>query len=248
MQLRWPTRTGGANKPAPSTGGPGSEPHDGRDQQLVSRADADAGPLRPVSQPEAPGENEACTPPLSRHADFNRLWLGQSVSSFGTQTSFLAMPLTAVLYLHADAAQLGLLGACERYAFIVPLLFIGVWVDRRRRRSLLWAHSLRMFVLYITVTLVGGLSALFGVAYGLHFQLLHRDRADHLRALRRARPGHVRGADRRRLWRLWRGRRARHDDRVARDAGCLRRAHSVQPVVVHPLPAAAASHPGAHRG
>lgn len=123
---------------------------------------------------------------LNRHADFNWLWLGQSVSSFGTQISMLAIPLTAVLYLHAGAAQLGLLSACERFAFIAPLLYIGVWVDRRARRPLLvgadlaralvlltipllaWVHDLRVYVLYVIVLLAGGLSALFGIAYGAY--------------------------------------------------------------------------------
>jgi MFS family permease len=125
-------------------------------------------------------------PSLNRHADFNWLWLGQSVSSFGTQVSMLAIPLTVVLYLHAGAAQLGVLSACERSAFLAPLLFIGVWVDRRARRPLLvgadlaratvlvaipvfaWTHHLQVYVLYIAVLLVGSLSALFEVAYGAY--------------------------------------------------------------------------------
>jgi hypothetical protein len=44
---------------------------------------------------------------LNRHGDFNRLWLGQALSSFGTQISTLAIPLTAVLYLRAGVRGVG---------------------------------------------------------------------------------------------------------------------------------------------
>ena len=36
---------------------------------------------------------------------FRRFWTGQTVSLFGDQIALLAVPLTAVLVLHAGAAQ-----------------------------------------------------------------------------------------------------------------------------------------------
>ncbi|NED77694.1 MFS transporter, partial [Streptomyces sp. SID9944] len=41
--------------------------------------------------------------------DFNFVWAGETASLVGTQVYQLAMPLTAVLTLDADATQLGLL-------------------------------------------------------------------------------------------------------------------------------------------
>ena len=160
---------------------------DGIDEQPAG-AQADQEDAQPDDVPsqEATASQKTTAPSLNRHADFNWLWLGQSVSSFGTQISMLAIPLTAVLYLHSNAAQLGFLTACERFALIAPLLFIGVWVDRHKRRPLLigadlaravvlvvipvlaWAGDLKVYVLYIAVLLAGGLSALFGVAYGAY--------------------------------------------------------------------------------
>ena len=41
--------------------------------------------------------------------DFLRLWAGETVSVFGSQITLLALPLAAVLTLHAGSFQMGLL-------------------------------------------------------------------------------------------------------------------------------------------
>jgi hypothetical protein len=50
---------------------------------------------------------------LRENRDFSRFWTGQTVSLFGDQVTFIALPLTAVLVLHARAAQMGYLTAAE---------------------------------------------------------------------------------------------------------------------------------------
>lgn len=62
---------------------------------------------------------------------------GESVSLPGTELTRLALPLTAVVTLHASAGQLGLLGAVAYAPFLVFGGPAGLWVDRRRRRPLL---------------------------------------------------------------------------------------------------------------
>ncbi len=79
---------------------------------------------------------------LWRHTDFLKLWAGQTVSLFGSQVTLLALPLTAVLVLQATPEQMGFLGAAEFLPFLLLTLFAGVWVDRRRRRTLLIAADL----------------------------------------------------------------------------------------------------------
>ena len=54
---------------------------------------------------------------LWRHADFVKLWVGQTISVVGSQVTTLALPTIAILLLHATAAQVGLLAALERVAF-----------------------------------------------------------------------------------------------------------------------------------
>jgi hypothetical protein len=44
---------------------------------------------------------EAAGPSLWRHPDFLRLWAGQAISLIGSQVSFLALTLVAVVALDA---------------------------------------------------------------------------------------------------------------------------------------------------
>jgi len=73
----------------------------------------------------------------SARSDFAAFWLGETVSLFGSQVTTLALPLTAALTLGANAAQMGLLSAAQTSPAVLFGLFIGVWVDRVRRRPVL---------------------------------------------------------------------------------------------------------------
>ena len=85
---------------------------------------------------------------LYRHADFRRLWAGQTISQFGSQISVLALPLVAVLGLHASAFRVSLLGMCEMLPFLLFALPAGAWVDRIARRPvLIGADALRALAL-----------------------------------------------------------------------------------------------------
>lgn len=120
---------------------------------------------------------------LWKSSDFITLWLGQTVSQFGSGITGIALPLTAVLVLAATPTQMGILGAVDGIAVLVIGLLAGVWVDRVRRRSLLIAADLgRAFVLstiplaallgvlrigqlYVVAALAGMLTVVFNVAY-----------------------------------------------------------------------------------
>lgn len=120
---------------------------------------------------------------LWRHRDFNKLWLGQGISSVGSQVTLLALPLTAVLYLHASTAQVGLLSAAGLLAYSGPSLLFGVLADRMRRRPLMiaadmgrtaviglipvlaWTKTLSMPVMYAVALTQGCLSVIFDIAY-----------------------------------------------------------------------------------
>jgi MFS family permease len=120
---------------------------------------------------------------LIRHRDFRMLWAGQSVSELGSQVSLLAIPLVAVITLHATTFEVGALTASSTAAFLLVGLPSGAIVDRLRRRNvLIWADIGRALtfgsvpvasafgVLTIgqlfAVSLVGGvLTVFFEVAY-----------------------------------------------------------------------------------
>ncbi len=120
---------------------------------------------------------------LWRHADFVKLWVGQTISLLGSQITFLALPLTAVLILEATPSQMGFLAAAEAIPSLLVGLFVGVWVDRYRRRPILIVVDLGRAALlsiipiammlgvlcieylYLIAFLVGILTLFFGVAH-----------------------------------------------------------------------------------
>lgn len=120
---------------------------------------------------------------LWRQTDFVKLWAGQTISLIGSQITFLALPLTAILILDATPAQMGFLTAAEAMPSLLVGLFAGVWVDRHRRRPILIAADLgraallivipmaailgvlRIEYLYIVVFLMGTLGLFFNVAH-----------------------------------------------------------------------------------
>jgi predicted MFS family arabinose efflux permease len=114
---------------------------------------------------------------------FSRLWLGQSVSLLGSQVTLVALPLTAVLTLHAGPMQMGALRVASTLPFLLFGLLAGAWVDRRSRLMVLTLSSLgqalllavipalalagglRIGLVYAIAFLVGILTVLFDVAY-----------------------------------------------------------------------------------
>jgi MFS family permease len=92
---------------------------------------------------------------LWRHSDFVKLWLGHTISRFGSEISQLAIPLTAALVLNATAAQMGLLAAIEFAPFLLLSLFAGVWVDRLPRRPILLIGDIGRAVLLGSIPIAG---------------------------------------------------------------------------------------------
>lgn len=78
---------------------------------------------------------------LLRHRDFVRLWAAETISQFGTQVTFLALPLAAILVLRANSFQVGLIDASQSLPFLLIGLPAGAWIDRLRRRPLMIASD-----------------------------------------------------------------------------------------------------------
>jgi MFS family permease len=94
-----------------------------------------------------------------RDPDFARLWSATTISWFGTQITILALPLVAILLLHAGPAQMGLLVAVETIPFLLIGLPAGVWVDRMRRRPILVIADIARGLLLASIPV----AAFFGV-------------------------------------------------------------------------------------
>lgn len=130
-------------------------------------------------------------PSLWQSADFRRLWAGQTASQLGEHSCLVILPLIAVLTLHVDAGQLGVLRAVGQAPIFLLALAAGAWVDRWRAQAVMvWTDLGRFAVLVVLVLLsglglpfllvvafaVGALSVLFDVAYQVFLvRLLDRD-------------------------------------------------------------------------
>ena len=101
---------------------------------------------------------------------FSRLWFGETVSVLGTQVTFLAMPLAAVMILGASPFQMGLLGAVDNMPYLIFGLGVGALVDRVSRRRLMVTSDLARAVVLASIPLAAAagvlsLPQLFVVAF-----------------------------------------------------------------------------------
>jgi MFS family permease len=77
---------------------------------------------------------------LWRNPDFLKLWGSLTITHFGGQVTFLALPLTAALVLDASPLEVGVLTALEALPYPLFGLFAGVLVDRARKLPvIIWA-------------------------------------------------------------------------------------------------------------
>ncbi|HZP95567.1 MAG TPA: MFS transporter [Candidatus Limnocylindria bacterium] len=110
------------------------------------------------------------TPSLWQHADFLKLWAGQTVSELGSVVTRTAVPLVALLVLGAGPREMAYLVVAASGAVLLVGLIAGPWVDRLRRRPLMiWCDAARALLLfsipaaYVTGTLT--LGQLYVVAF-----------------------------------------------------------------------------------
>lgn len=97
---------------------------------------------------------------LQHHPEFFKLWSGQAISSFGSAITTVAMPLAAVVVLHATPLQMGVLLASTTLPHLLFGLVAGVWVDRLPRRSFLVGADLARCLLLGAIPVLGVLGAL----------------------------------------------------------------------------------------
>lgn len=123
-------------------------------------------------------------------ADFRKLWVGQTVSVFGSLITRVALPLLAILTLDATPLQVALLQIADGAPPLLAGPLVGVWADRLRRRPLLiaadvgralllgsipvaaWLQWLSMPLLYLVACCASLLTVLFEVAYQAYLPTL----------------------------------------------------------------------------
>lgn len=120
---------------------------------------------------------------LWRNSNFMKFWIGQTLSSFGSQITLMALPLIAALSLNATPFEMGVLRAVEYAPFLLFGLFAGVWVDYLPKRLLLITMdfcraailliipllfvlgSLNMLSLWIVAFLTGVCTTFYAICY-----------------------------------------------------------------------------------
>ncbi|MEU8579339.1 MFS transporter [Streptomyces abikoensis] len=74
---------------------------------------------------------------LWRHADFARYWSACAVDIAGSGVTTVALPLIAVVSLHATVREVSLLSFAERLPPLLVTLPAGALADRHRKRPLM---------------------------------------------------------------------------------------------------------------
>ncbi len=129
---------------------------------------------------------------LWRHADFLKLWTGQTISVFGSLVGQFAVSITAILVLDASPIEMSLVRAADLVPTMLFGLVVGVWVDRLRRRPIMiaadvgravalgwiplaaWLAILRIEHLYLVMFVASVLTLMFAIAYRSYLPVLVR--------------------------------------------------------------------------
>jgi MFS family permease len=132
---------------------------------------------------------------LWRHKDFARFWFSDTVSQFGNQFSGFALPVLAVLSFNATPLDIGIIATLAILPYPLLGLFVGVWVDRFRKRRIMVVCNLgRMLVLasvpagyllgvlsltqiFVVSLVTGVFSVFFDISYQAYLPILV-DRGD----------------------------------------------------------------------
>jgi predicted MFS family arabinose efflux permease len=111
-----------------------------------------------------------CPPPATRasrrpggllwHRGFRLLWTGETVSQLGNAMAVVAMPLLAVVTLHASAFAVSALTAAAYLPWLLIGLLAGTWADQVDTRRLMVTCDLAAAVLYASLPVTARLGVL----------------------------------------------------------------------------------------
>ncbi|MET7426217.1 MFS transporter [Dactylosporangium sp. NPDC005555] len=91
---------------------------------------------------------------------FGWLWASYAVSAYGSGLAFGALPLIAVLVLHAGPAQVSALAAVGPAVGALIALPLGPWVEFHRKRSVMIAMNLVRFAVMMSIPVAYALGRL----------------------------------------------------------------------------------------
>lgn len=91
---------------------------------------------------------------------FWRLWIGETVSSFGTYVSALALQVLILVTLDGNAQDVGWVNSCRFLPYLLFGLVAGAWVERRRRQPVMVVTDLASGVLLALIPIAWALDLL----------------------------------------------------------------------------------------
>jgi MFS family permease len=160
---------------------------------MTSPTGSQEGEMTPTLEAEPQRKNI-----LLRHRNFRLFWLGETISTLGSQMVVVVVPLIAIEVLHTGTLAVGLLQACLWLPWFVIGLPVGAWVDRHAKRPIMliadivaflafvsiaimaWTGAITIAELVITLVIGGGAQVFFTTAYQPYLQslLAEQDRTE----------------------------------------------------------------------
>ncbi|GAB3902470.1 MFS transporter [Microbispora bryophytorum] len=92
--------------------------------------------------------------------DFRLLWIGETTSTLGSSVGGVALPLVAVMTLHASPLTVGLLTAAAWLPWLLVGLPAGAWVDRLPKRPVMLVCNTVSMAVFASVPIAAWLGAL----------------------------------------------------------------------------------------
>jgi len=99
-------------------------------------------------------------PGALRSRDLRLFWAGETISKLGNSVSTVALPLVAVVTVHAGAFVVSSLVAAEWLPWLLIGLPVGAWVDRLPPRRVMVTADALSLVLFASVPIAAWLGAL----------------------------------------------------------------------------------------
>lgn len=97
---------------------------------------------------------------LMRDRNFLLLWCGQFVSDFGSQVSIFALPVVAIIALHASALQVATLQSIEFATIALVAIIAGAVADRHRRKRVMMLSNVIRLLTMLSLPVAYGLGKL----------------------------------------------------------------------------------------
>jgi MFS family permease len=95
-----------------------------------------------------------------RDRNFLLLWSGQFISDFGSNISIFALPVVAIIALHATALQVATLQSIEFATIALVAIIAGALADRHRRKRVMMAANIVRIVTMLSLPVAYGLGKL----------------------------------------------------------------------------------------